>query len=163
MFDQDTQRLVGIFQKVFHLSYVERDQVKYVKRYARHIEWAGRLFEYLGLAKPDKQSPLGWRPTPLLLDLMNKQSARKSKPSHKPIPMLNKLIVDLLQDAVMGDERYKVSGGVLSLGFKVLQELGLMRQDGEGDTGATPRLLHLFAGAYYDRLANEMAKGDYPY
>ena len=54
---------------------------------------------------------------------MNKQSARKSKPSHKPIPMLNKLIVDLLQDAVMGDERYKVSGGVLSLGFKVLQEL----------------------------------------
>ena len=89
MFDQETQRLVSIFQKVFHLSYVERHQVKYVKRYARHIEWAGRLFEYLGLAKPDKQSPLGWRPTPLLLDLMNKQSARKSKPSHKPIPMLN--------------------------------------------------------------------------
>ena len=28
MFDQDTQRLVRIFQKVFHLSYVERDQVK---------------------------------------------------------------------------------------------------------------------------------------
>ena len=163
MFDQETQRLVSIFQKVFHLSYVERDQVKYVKRYAWHIEWAGRLYEYLGLAKPDKQSPLGWRPTPLLLDLLNKQSARKSKPSHKPIPMLNKLIVDLLQDAVIGDERYKVSGNVLSLGYKALQEPGLMRRDLEGDIGATPRLLHRFAEAYYDRLANEMAKGDYPY
>jgi hypothetical protein len=112
MFDQDTQRLVRIFQKVFHLSYVERDQVKYVKRYAVHIEWAGRLFEYLCLAKPDKQSPLGWRPTPVLLDIMNKQAERKSKPSRKPIPMENKLIVDLLQDAVLGDERHKVSGGV---------------------------------------------------
>jgi hypothetical protein len=72
MFDQDTQHLVRIFQKVFHLSSVERDQVKYVKRYAGHIDWAGRLFEYLGLAKPDKQSPLGWWPTPVLLDIMNK-------------------------------------------------------------------------------------------
>jgi hypothetical protein len=71
--------------------------------------------------------------------------------------------VNLLQDAVIGDERHKVSGGVLSLGFKVLQEVGLMRRDPEGDIGATPRLLLLFAEAYYDRLADEMAKGDYPY
>jgi hypothetical protein len=108
MFDKDTQRIVRIFQRVFHLSYVERDQVKYVKRYAWQIKWAGRLFEYLGLATRDKQSPLGWRPTPLLLDLMNKQPVRKSKPSHKPIPMLNKLIVDLTEDALIGDERDKV-------------------------------------------------------
>jgi hypothetical protein len=32
MFDQDTQRLVRIFQKEFHLGYVERDPVKYVRR-----------------------------------------------------------------------------------------------------------------------------------
>lgn len=163
IFDKDTQRLVRIFQNVFHLSHVERDQVKYVKRYAWQIEWAGRLFQFLHLAKRDKRSPLGWRPTPLLLDLMNKQPARKSKPSRKPIPMLNRLIVNLLQDAVIGDERHKVSGGVLSLGFKVLQEVGLMRRDPEGDMDATPRLLLLFAEAYYDRLADEMAKGDYPY
>src|ERR1700730_1124378 len=100
MFDQDTRRLVRIFQKVFNLSYVERDQVKYVKRYAWQIEWAGRLFQFLPLAKRDKRSPLGWRPTPLLLDLMKKRSTRKSNQSRKPIPMLNKLIVDLLQDAV---------------------------------------------------------------
>jgi hypothetical protein len=97
IFDKDTQRLVRIFQKVFHLSYVEHDQVKYVKRYAWHIEWAGRLFQFLHLAKQDKQSPLGWRPTPLLLDIMNKQSARKSKPSHKPIPMLRQSNVPIVR------------------------------------------------------------------
>jgi hypothetical protein len=99
----------------------------------------------------------------LLLDLMNKQLARKSKSSRKPTPMPNKLIVDLLHDAVMGDERHKVSGGVLNLGFKVLRDLGLMRRDPEGDIGAAPRLLHLFAQPYYDRSADEMVKGDYPH
>ena len=39
---------------------------------------------------------------------MNKQPVRKSKPSQKPIPILNKLIVDLTEDAVMGDECDKV-------------------------------------------------------
>lgn len=163
MLDKDTQRLVRIFQKVFNLSYVERDQVKYVKRYAWQIEWAGRLFQFLHLAKRDKRSSLGWRPTPLLLDIMNKQSDRKSKPSHKRSPMLNRLIMDLLQDAVIGGDSYKVSGGALRLGYEVLQELGLARQDREGDIGATPRLLQLFAEAYYDRLADEMVKGKYPY
>jgi hypothetical protein len=38
-----------------------------------------------------------------------------------------------------------------------------MRRDPEGDIVAAPRLLHLFAEAYYGRLAAEMAKGDYPY
>jgi len=83
---------------------------------------------------------------------MNKQPVRKSKPSHKPIPILNKLIVDLTEDAVMGDERDKVGGDDLSLGYAVLQELALVREDREGYIGATPRLLHLFAEAYYDRL-----------
>jgi hypothetical protein len=162
MFDQDTQRIVRIFQKEFHLGYVERDPVKYVKRYPGEIDWAGHLFKYLGLAELDKQSPLGWRPTPLLVDLMNKQPARKSKPSSKPIPVLNKLIIDLLQDAVIGDESYKVHGSVLRVGFNALQELGLVRENWEGEIGATPRLLHLFAEAYYDRLHDEIIKGKYP-
>jgi len=162
LLDENMERIVRIFQKEFHLGYVERDPVKYVKRYPGEIDWAGRLFKYLGLAELDKQSPLGWRSTPLLVNLMNKQPARKSKSSSKPIPMMNKLVVDLLQDAVIGDESYKVHGSVLCLGFNVLKELGLMREDREGDIGATPRLIRLFVDAYYDRLADEMIKGKYP-
>ena len=79
--DDDTRLMVSIFQKVFHLHHVERDQVKYVKRYADAIKRTGQLFEYLGLARPDKQSPLGWRPTLVLLDIMNKHARGKSKRS----------------------------------------------------------------------------------
>jgi hypothetical protein len=93
---------------------------------------------------------------------MNNQTAPKSKPSSKPIPVLNKLIIDLLQDAVIGDESYKVHGSVLRVGFNALQELGLVRENWEGEIGATPRLLHLFAEAYYDRLHDEIIKGKYP-
>jgi hypothetical protein len=160
--DENMERIVRIFQKDFHLGYVERDPVKYVKRYPGEVDWAGRLFKYLGLAELDKKSPLGWRPTPLLVDLMNKQPARKCKPSTKPIPVLNKLIIDLLYDAVIGDKSYEVHGSVLNLGFNALQVLGLVRENWEGQLGAMPRLLHLFAEAYYDRLNDEMIKGKYP-
>src|ERR1700751_2681092 len=84
IFDDDTRLMVSIFQKVFHLRYVERDQVKYVKRYADAIRSTGQLFEYLGLARPDKQSPLGWRATLVLLDIVNKHARGKSKRGTKP-------------------------------------------------------------------------------
>jgi DNA-binding transcriptional ArsR family regulator len=147
MFDQDTQRLVRIFQKVFNLSYVERDQLKYVKRYAHAIERAGQLFEYLGLAKLDKQSPLGWRPTPVLLDIMNKQSAPKSKQNDKAISVVDRLLMDLLTDVILGDdESHQID--LFSLGFDVLRELGLVREDRDGNMGPTRCLLRLFEDAY---------------
>ena len=52
---------------------------KYVKTYKSDIEEAGQLFAYLGLAKPDTQSPLGWRPTPALLDVIAKRAVRRVK------------------------------------------------------------------------------------
>jgi hypothetical protein len=96
------------------------DQVKYVKLFSDH-RWTGRLFKFFNLAKPDKRSPLGWRPTPVLLDLMNKQLTRKSRPNRKLLPVVNKLILDLLIDAVIGDESYKVDRSVLHLGLDTLQ------------------------------------------
>ena len=150
MFDKDTQRLVRIFQKVFNLSYVERDQVKYVKRYARAIERVGQLFEYLGLAKLDKQSPLGWRPTPVLLSIMNKRTVYKSKAGDKPISTADQLLMFLLTDVVLGDERHR--SGLLTFGYDVLQELGLVRENREGDCGPTPRLLELFMDGYIRHL-----------
>jgi DNA-binding transcriptional ArsR family regulator len=76
--------------------------------------------------------------------------------------MLNKLIVDLIQDAVMGDEAYEVHGSVLSVGYDVLKELGLVREDREGELGATPRLIRIFVEVYYYRRADEIIKGKYP-
>ena len=153
IFDQDTQRLVRIFQRVFDPGYVELDQVKYVKQSASAIESAGQLFEYLGLAVPDKQSPLGWRPTPLLLDMINKQPSRKSRWSDKPTPTKDELLFYLMQDSVFGAGSDGHRPWSLTLGYEVLHWLGLLRDGSDGYSAPTHRLLRLFEDAYYKRLA----------
>ena len=157
--DDDTQLMVSIFQKVFHLHHVERDQVKYVKRYADAIKRTGQLFEYLGLARPDKQSPLGWRPTLVLLDIMNKHARGKSKRSDKPTSTLNHVLMFLMHDAIFsaGTRMYRTC----PLGYEVLHELGLVRRDDEDQSAPTPRLLRLFEDAYFKHYARRKrnAKG----
>ena len=80
MLDNDTQLMVSIFQKVFQLEgSEEHDPVKYVKTYELHIEEVGQIFAYLGLAKPDTQSALGWKPTRLLMEIIAQKVMRRSK------------------------------------------------------------------------------------
>ena len=57
MFDNETRRLVTIFQDVFNLGDCEPDQAKYVKRHAGFIETTGQLFEYLSLAELEHVPP----------------------------------------------------------------------------------------------------------
>jgi hypothetical protein len=149
MFDKDTRRVVKIFQEVFNLDDCEPDQAKYVERYASLIETTGQLFEYLSLAELDEKSPLGWRPTPVLVYLMDEQAARKSKPSRGPISMQGRLLMYLMLDAVFDGER----DSSCKLGYEVLRELGLLREDWEGEYAPTRRLLRLFDDAYFERLA----------
>jgi hypothetical protein len=149
MFDKDTKRLVGIFQEVFNQDDCKPDQAKYVKRYAGFIKTTGQLFEYLSLAELDEESPLGWRPTPVLLYLMDERAARKSKPSRRPISLQGRLLMYLMLDAVFDGER----DSSCALGYEVLRELGLLREDGEGEYGPTRRLLWLFDDAYFERVA----------
>ena len=40
-----------------------------------------------------------------------------------------------------------------AFGFAVLREVGLLREDWEGEHGPTRRLLPLFGDAYFERLA----------
>jgi hypothetical protein len=149
MFDNDIRRLVAIFQEVFNLDKFDRDQAKYVKRYEYLIERTGQLFEYFSLAKPDKKSPLGWRPTPVLLHIVDEPAPRKSKPSRKSIFTRDRLLRHLLDDTVFGAE----NDTSCALGYDVLHELALVREDGDGEYALTRRLLRLFDDAYFTRLA----------
>ena len=147
MFDNDTQLMVRIFQEVFQLEgYEEHDPVKYVKSYEWEIEEAGQLLAYLGLAKPDRQSPLGWRPTHLLLDVIAKRAVRRSKPLDRSVCAEDSLIVSLLCDAALGEERPKR----YPLGaLRVLTALGLMRETIDDPDLPALHLRQLFAEAYY--------------
>jgi hypothetical protein len=153
MVDKDIRRLVAIFQEEFNLGYVEPDPVKYVKRYPSAIRSTGQLFKYFGLAKGDKQSPLGWRPTRLLLDIMNEREARSSKPTDEPISMPDELLMRLMHDAIFGAD----ANTDCTLGYEVLLVLGLTREGSAGGSLPTPRLLRFFEDGYYKHLISRSA------
>jgi hypothetical protein len=155
MFDNDTELLVAIFQEVFRPqgkhddSDVDRDPVNYVRKYKREIEIAGQLFEYLCLAEPDTQSPLGWRPTHRLLKIVAKRAARRSTPIRRMVNAEEDLISELMFDTVFGDLR---DDSVTVLGVRLLFGLGLMREATNGESLPSLELRELFADGYYARL-----------
>jgi hypothetical protein len=154
--DNGSRLMITIFQQVFLPDNDESDPKKYLKKYASDIKLAGQLFEYLGLAHVDKHSPLGWKPTDRLVDIIAKKAARPSKPTPKSAIYGGGLTLDLLSDAVFGQDHDDELHN--HLGDKVLNAIGLI-QDCENYWEATPLLLQLFADGYYERqLASEMAK-----
>jgi hypothetical protein len=142
--DTGSRLMITIFQQVFLPQDDERDPKKYLKKYAKDIKLAGQLFEYLGLAQIDERSPLGCKPTGQLVDIIAKKAARPSKPTAKSAINGGELILDLLTDAVFGQDHNDHHN---HLGDKVLNALGLI-QDCEKYWAATPLLLELFANGY---------------
>jgi hypothetical protein len=65
MWDNDIQLIVKIFQKILSPRQME-NSVEYLERHTDEIKVAGCGLKFLQLAKSDKTSPLGWRPTQLL-------------------------------------------------------------------------------------------------
>jgi len=100
----------------------------------------------LGLAKPDTQSPLGWRPTHALLDIIAKRAVRGSKRIDRVIRAEESHIISLFLDAAFGEQRESFP----LCAFTVLNALGLTRAAG-GEDVPTRHFRQLFAEAYYDR------------
>jgi hypothetical protein len=157
MLDNETQLLVRIFQEVFQLeNSVEYDPVKYVKTYESHIEEMGQLFVYLGLAKRDTQSALGWKPTHLLMEIIAQKVVRWPKLIDRFVCEEDTFIISLLCDAAFGEARSIRRYPAFS--FKVLTALELVRGTTDGAVLSTRHLRQLFAEAYYDHRAKRKAK-----
>jgi hypothetical protein len=79
MWDNDVQLVVKIFQQILPLRQMD-NSVDYLERHKGEIEAAGRQLKFLQLVKFDKKSPLGWRPTELLLKyLAERVTVRRSR------------------------------------------------------------------------------------
>jgi hypothetical protein len=138
MLNNQARLLIGFFQDAIQVGEVEPDPARYLKRFRSEIKATGRLFEYLGLAKPDKQSSLGWKPTDRLLDLIAKSKVRPSKPASKSASLTESLILDLMLETVLGAEAD-------SFHCYVMTRLGLVIEHTEGEWTPAPLLLKLFA------------------
>jgi hypothetical protein len=140
----ETRLLIGFFQQAIQVGEAEPDPTKYLEKFRSEIKTTGRFFAYLGLAKADKRSPLGWKPTAPLLDLIAKSKARRPKATRKSASPVDRLVLDLLLDSVLGDESR------IFLCW-VLIKLGLVLEDVDDNWMATPDLVQLFGHVYYVR------------
>jgi hypothetical protein len=155
-FDPETRLLLSFLLQEFEVGDVETDPAKYLKKCRSEIETTGQFFAYLGLAKADKHSPLGWKPTAPLLDLIAKSKACRSKPTGKSASLVDTLILDLMLENVLGRE----AGNFCCY---VLIRLGLIFEDEGGDWTPAPHLLQLFSDAYYLRQLTELPDPDTVY
>jgi hypothetical protein len=141
-----TPKLINFFQKAFQAGTVERDPEKYLTKYRSDIEAAGRVFQYLELAKPDSKSALGWKPTKHLLDLIAKSDAGPPKTTPKSVEI--QVLLDLMLDTMLGPD---CDQGVGCFCVHSLISLGLVVEDSLGDRMPTIELLNLFTSSYYRR------------
>lgn len=147
MFDNETYLMIKIFQATFQLDGLEEpDAAKYLKLYESEVKDAGLVLDYLGLAKQDKKSPLSWRPTSLLLEIMVRRLLSKQKRPREDAD--DELTGHLLCDAVFGE---RVEGQRGHLAYLLLLELGLLQENDAGGWGATKELRKLFSDGYYRR------------
>lgn len=150
MFDNETYLMITIFQNIFQLDGMEAsDPAKYLKLYESEIKDAGPVLEYLGLAKQDQKSHLGWRPTSLLMEIFARRLSRQKRQRE---PADDELTGHLLFDAVFGEDEQHVQKGYLA--YSLLQELGLFLGNDAGGWGATKELQRLFSDGYYRRYVH---------
>ena len=94
-----------------------------MRRNTSDIEEAGQLFACFGFGKPDTQSPLGWRPTPALMEIIANRAARLARPLDGMVSAEDRLIISLLCDAAFG----KAHSHYPLCAFQALRALGLAR------------------------------------
>jgi|ERR1700730_8808326 len=141
-----TPDLITFFQKAFQAGTVERDPEKYLAKYRSEIEAAGKVFQYLELAKPDSKAALGWKPTKLLLDLIAKSNA--GRPTVAPEPVEVQVLLDLMLHTML-DSDWDQGTGCFCV--HSLMRLGLVVEDSWNDRVPTIELLNQFTSSYYLR------------
>src|ERR1700722_1574442 len=124
-FDKDTLLVVNILLRAFRLEEFEQsDLAEYVELYEDELKSAGLLFECLGLAKRDKTSSIGWRPTEQLLEMFEKRPSNKmAKQEFRG----DEFMLNLLCGAVFGGDPDRGATA-----FQVLSCLGLSQKDDSG-------------------------------
>jgi hypothetical protein len=124
MLKSDIHLVVRIFQ-----PYIDGadtlDAVEFAKKYDRELRNAGLMLKYLGLSAESAQSPFGWKPTRLLMDIVTRRLSQ-DEPDEPPS---DEDADDFTREHMM-EEIYGVEREDRSFGFKLLFAIGLMYDDG---------------------------------
>lgn len=117
--------MVAVFQETVHVDKVIKSSTGYIEKYKAELRSAGPELKFLGLAMPDQKSPLGWRPTPLLMEFIAKRKIeKKSKPLYEAY-----IMEQLISDYVFGYEADRGEGSPFA--YFLLDSIGLRHYDGD--------------------------------
>jgi hypothetical protein len=146
MIDNDAYLMLTIFQKVLQPDgYGDSDVDEFEAQHKREITEAGQVLVYLGLARFNADSELGWQPTHRLMNIVAECLSNRK---HQQEFTDDELTYFLLRDAVFGAKAEGLRG---DFAFRLLRQLGLMQINDTGDWVATRQLRGLFAAGYHKR------------
>jgi hypothetical protein len=141
-FDTETYLLFSIYYEAYGiLEGMDESAATYMQRFAKQIRGTGQVLEWLGLATPNKSSPLGWKPSHDLMSLIAKPHERSN--SRKPGPSAeDNEVFDMILDAAVGE--LEEDSNIPHFVASVLTGLGLMVRGCDGvDYIPTKRLRRL--------------------
>lgn len=148
MWSEDVKQLVALLQENFQAGEMIKDPAEYVAKYRWSIKAAGPELTFLQLATPDKSSPFGWKPTPLLMEFVAK---RKTAKKMRRLYQAN-MWWQYLADYVFGYRSDRTEGSKFT--YELLVAVGLMHED-DGDGWVTEDLHNLFDNGYAARRLHD--------
>jgi hypothetical protein len=125
-FDPETYLLFSIYyQACGSLKGMDGGAATYLQHFEKEIRGTGQVLEWLGLATPSEGSPLGCKPSHLLMSLI--VEPRKRSQSKKPFgyPEKAEVFYDILFYAKVGD--VEECSNIRSFVLSVLRFLGLAK------------------------------------
>jgi hypothetical protein len=139
-FDAETYLLFSIYYEAYGtLKGMDGSAATYLKHFEKEISGAGQVLEWLGLATPNKDSPLGWKPSHALMSLLV-EPRKDSKSKKLCADDEDAEVFDMIFDATVG--KVEKWSNVRSFVLSVLQFLGLVKE-ADLDRVPTPRLRRL--------------------
>jgi hypothetical protein len=128
-FDTETYLLFCIYYEANGMfKGTNGNAATYLKQFESHIRKTGQVLEWLGLANPDKNNPLGWKPSHSLMGLIaNAHKPSKSKKSFSSAE--DEEVFSMIFESALGE--LKVDSPFPGFVVRVLRCLGLAKEAGD--------------------------------
>jgi hypothetical protein len=127
----------------------ELSDADWLNSYKLSVMAAGRVLQFLSLAEPDKQSPIGWKAKPRFFQIAKEAAPPNSFMEERTEERTedDALLVDMLDGiaaSVLFDEEFEKRISVLNFTYSLLERVRLMRWDEVDEWLPTPLVRELF-------------------
>jgi hypothetical protein len=129
--DINTMLMVSIFQKANPIGPAITAE-RFVRQFEVQIDRTGHVLQFLGLAEKAKSSPIGFKPTPRLVEIIADRLERRTLESRNPVARVDRDFVALLWQTVPC-ESIDEDGGEIE--EKQVEKIKVTKQDKEDEDG----------------------------